>query len=334
MKLFKFFMIILILPSVLAFTVWVETASSEEFQSNTNSPDITICENLTLNGQNTAEKTSLANDSADSEKKSGATPSVLEQRIILEKQTQKKPFIVSLHRQNYFLGATYNSNPNRKLYESVGKEAPKDFEAKFQLSIRMLVWPNLFSGKADLYAAYTQLSFWQIYSFSSPFRETNYEPELFLSFGTNFNVLGLTNRLFLFGAVHQSNGMGGDLSRSWNRIYVEFIAGRGNFVTGLKAWYRIPEDKEDDDNPDIQHYLGYGHIFGAYKYRKNVFSFLFRNNLRFDENKGSIEVGWSYPIINRLRAYVQYFYGYGESLADYNVRTNRIGIGVMINDWI
>jgi phospholipase A1/A2 len=334
LKLFRLFMIILILTPVLTFAVWVETAASEEFQFNTNRPHITICENLVLNGQNTPEKTSVANDSADSEKENGATPSVLEQRIILEKQTQKKPFIVSLHRQNYFLGATYNSNPNRKLYESVGKEAPKDFEAKFQLSIRMLVWPNLFNGKADLYAAYTQLSFWQIYSFSSPFRETNYEPELFLSFGTNFNVLGLTNRLFLFGAVHQSNGMGGDLSRSWNRIYVEFIAGRGNFVTGLKAWYRIPEDKEDDDNPDIQHYLGYGHIFGAYKYRKNVFSFLFRNNLRFDENKGSIEVGWSYPIINRLRAYVQYFYGYGESLADYNVRTNRIGIGVMINDWI
>ncbi|MFP4452592.1 MAG: phospholipase A [Desulfobacterales bacterium] len=165
-------------------------------------------------------------------------------------------------------------------------------------------------------------------------RETNYEPEIFLSFDTDFNFLGLTNRLFTFGANHQSNGMGPDLSRSWNRIYMEFIAERGNFATGLKTWYRIPKDTEDDDNPDIEDYLGHGHIFGAYKYRKNVFSFLLRNNLDFDDNKGALEIGWSYPIINKLRVYVQYFYGYGENLADYNVRSNRISFGVMINDWI
>lgn len=334
LKSFKLAMIILILPSVLAFTVWVEIASSQEFQFSTNSPHITIGENLAFNGQNTSENTSPANDSAASEKKNGATPSILEQRIILAKKIQKNPFAVSLYRPNYFLGVTYNTNPNRKLYESVGMDAPKKYEAKFQLSIRMLVWPNLFKGKADLYAAYTQLCFWQIYKFSSPFRETNYEPELFLSFGTNFNALGLTNRLVNFGFVHQSNGKGGALSRSWNRIFMEFIAGRGNFVTGLKAWYRIPESAKNDDNPDIEHYLGYGRIFGAYKYRKNVFSVLFHNNLRFNDNKGSIELGWSYPIINRVRLYVQYFNGYGESLADYNVSSNRIGIGLMINDWI
>jgi len=105
------------------------------------------------------------------------------------------------------------------------------------------------------FAAYTQLSLWQIYSYSCPFRETNYEPELLLSFDTKFNVLGSTNRLFIIGLNHQSNGMGPDLSRSWNRIYIEFIAERGNFFTGLKSWCRIPEDVEEDDNPDIEDYL-------------------------------------------------------------------------------
>ena len=259
--------------------------------------------------------------------------SALKERITLEQQIQNKPFVVSLHRPNYFLGVTYNRNPNREVYESVGREAPKHYEAKFQFSIRMLVWPDLFNGKADIYAAYTQQSFWQIYSYSSPFRETNYEPEIFLSFDTDFNVLGLTNRLFFLGVNHQSNGMGPDLSRSWNRIFAEFIADKGNFMTGLKIWYRIPEDEEEDDNPDIDKYLGYGQIFGTYKYRKNVFSVLFRNNLRFDHNKSGIEAGWSYPIINTFRVYAQYYNGYGECLADYNVYANRISAGVMINDW-
>ena len=273
----------------------------------------------------------------DTEKAGDPEKSSLEERIRLEKQNQKIPFSVSLHRPNYFLGATYNDNPNPDLYESLGREKPKYLEAKFQFSIRMLVWPEIY-GKADLYAAYTQQSYWQIYSYSSPFRETNYEPEMLLSFNTDFKVLGLTNRLFVFGVNHQSNGMA-DLSRSWNRIYTEFIAGRGNFMTGLKIWYRIPEDAEVDDNPDIEKYLGYGQIFGAYNLRGNVFSFLFRNNGRFEKNKGSIEIGWSRPIINtermnRFRIYVQYFNGYGESLADYKAPANRIGVGVMINDWL
>ena len=260
--------------------------------------------------------------------------SALEERIILERQIQDKPFVVSLHRPNYFLAATYTRNPNRELYESVGRDTPKHYEAKFQFSIRMMVWKSLLKGAADMYAAYTQMSMWQIYSYSSPFRETNYEPEIFLSFDTDFNVLGLTNRLIFFGVNHQSNGMGPDLSRSWNRIFMEFIADKGNFMTGLKVWYRIPEDEEEDDNPDIDKYLGYGQIWGAYKYRKNVFSFLFRNNLRFDHNKTGFEAGWSYPIVNTFRVYVQYYNGYGECLADYNIYSNRISVGVMINDWL
>ncbi len=280
------------------------------------------------------EETSIEHASEVSENTSEPTNSLLEERIILEKEVQKKPFVVSLHRPNYFLGATYNKNPNRELYEKAGMDPPKHYEAKFQLSVRILAWPDLFKGKADLYAAYTQQSLWQVYSYSSPFRESNFEPELFLSFNTDFNVLGLKNRLFIFGINHQSNGMGPELSRSWNRVYLEFIAGKGNFITGLKAWYRIPEKAEEDDNPDIEDYLGHGQLFGAYKYRKNVFSFLVRNNLKLDENRSSLEVGWSYPVIRSFRFYAQYYYGYGESLADYNVRTNRISIGFMINDWI
>jgi phospholipase A1 len=79
--------------------------------------------------------------------------------------------------------------------------------------------------------------------------------------------------------------------------------------------------------------MGYGELFGGYQLKGHVFSFMLRNNLR-QNNRGAVELGWSYPIMTNLRLYAQYFNGYGESLVDYDHSVNRIGIGVMLNDWI
>ncbi len=262
--------------------------------------------------------------------------SVIERRQTEEKKIRMGAFAITPHRQNYFLFITYDSHPNIEMYEFADQSEPKNYEVKFQLSFKILLWEKMFRNNGDLFFGYTQRSFWQLYdrALSSPFRETNYEPEMFVKFDTDFNVLGLRNRLFLIGFNHQSNGRGEPLSRSWNRIYAEFIAEWNNFVIALKPWYRIPEKEEDDDNPDIEKYLGYGELLAAYRLKGHVFSFMLRNNLRGDENKGAVELGWSFPITHNVRGYVQYFNGYGESLVDYNDTANRIGIGVMLNDWI
>jgi phospholipase A1 len=50
--------------------------------------------------------------------------------------------------------------------------------------------------------------------------------------------------------------------------------------------------------------------------------------------RGFIQFDWSFPLQDRLRGYVQFTSGHGESLIDYNHRQNTLGIGVLLSDWM
>ncbi|WP_422137131.1 MULTISPECIES: phospholipase A [unclassified Endozoicomonas] len=49
--------------------------------------------------------------------------------------------------------------------------------------------------------------------------------------------------------------------------------------------------------------------------------------------KAQLPLGWSFPLNDRFRVYVQYSNGYDESLIDYNFSLNRNSMGVMLTDW-
>jgi phospholipase A1 len=212
----------------------------------------------------------------------------------------------------------------------------EDTEAQFQISMKVPLAVNLFDT-VDIYGAYTNRSFWQLYNSSSaPFRETNHEPEGWVQFNPKWEFLGFTNSSNMIGIVHQSNGRGSTLSRSWNRVYANFLVERGRFALSFKPWFRISEDEDEDDNPDITDYLGHSEIRAAYKLKEHVFSLMSRNNIESGFSNGAVELSWSFPIFGYpyFKGYVQYFTGYGESLIDYDNYVNRIGIGIAVTDWL
>jgi phospholipase A1 len=134
--------------------------------------------------------------------------------------------------------------------------------------------------------------------------------------------------------MHQSNGKGGDLERSWNRLYAQAISSKGNWMLTIRPWYVIDDSTYERDNPDMTRYMGHGDLVAAYKYNSQVFSLSLRNEAESGLSRGAEMLTWSFPLTGPLKGYVQIFSGYGQSLIEYNHYTNGMGIGFSLSDWL
>ncbi|HZT63352.1 MAG TPA: phospholipase A [Burkholderiales bacterium] len=245
---------------------------------------------------------------------------------------------VQSHRPTYVLVGKWTNHANTQPSSpapdhTVPVPIPyNDDELAFQLSFKSeLVSRHEFGQKflglsnLRLWFAYTQQSYWQLYTprLSRPFRETDYEPEVILTFGTGNAEDGW--KLINFGAVHQSNGRALPQSRSWNRLYAQGGWEWGRLSVLGRAWWRIPES--EDDNPDIQDYLGHGDVLLRWGFDNDKsMSLLLRHS--FSAGRGFAQLDWtSRKLFGAARIYVQATSGYGESLIDYNFRQNTIGVG-------
>ncbi|WP_232283316.1 phospholipase A [Paraglaciecola sp. T6c] len=268
----------------------------------------------------------------------------VQKRDRLEHRASLNPFALLPHKPNYLLPVTF-ANISKRPYEGDPKaEKYQDTEAKFQISLKYLAVEDLMWDGLDVQVAFTVASYWQAYNgeISAPFRETNYEPEIIFNYSRPWSLLGLPIEQTFVSLNHQSNGQTGELSRSWNRIIGGVVfAQNANVTWGLRTWWRIPEedkqsfdDPDGDDNPYIERYMGYGEIGGVWSISDNhTLELLLRNNLRSD-NRGAVQLGWTFPITRHLRGYVEYFNGYGESLIYYNQHTQRLGLGVKLTNWL
>ncbi len=222
------------------------------------------------------------------------------------------------YHSNYLLPATYDFKSHN--------DGRKHFETAFQISLKRDIFKNVFGFNEKIGVAYTQRSWWQTTEDSAPFRETNYLPEIYVD--VPLGEIESFLKGFQFGYLHESNGQGDDFgkSRSWNRLYLEgyFQFSRVFFIP--RIWYSFDVAK---DNHDIEEYIGYGDINIMVPYKKNLFKVMLRNNFDFSDNHGAVQVDWTFPIFNTgIFGYLQYFYGYGDSLIDYNKKVNRVGLGI------
>lgn len=236
----------------------------------------------------------------------------------------------SLHKETWIMPGSFSNQYQKDKSEAV-----------FQISVKQQL------GSSSLYFAYTQKSFWQVCNTdeSSPFRETNYNPEIFYRV-TPGNIVA---RLFGNGPIignigmdigfeHESNGRSMPESRSWNRAYMTPWYDGKNILLWLKLWYITPDSEEPSEdgkkgsnNPDIADYMGYGEFNLEYQFAHQQLIHLMVRGTP-GKSKGAVSLTWSVPMTpNGLFFMIRGFHGYGESLIDYNRSISRIGAGFMIS---
>ena len=285
-------------------------------------------------GQNIAEK---AKDALRVDE-----PGAVTERVEKERADAFNPYVLTAHKHNYMLPVSYSTGINESIYQQNDvplREGLQPAEVKFQISLKSQLNENdLFFKKDSLSVGITLEAWWQLYSsdLSSPFRETNYQPEIFYLVPLLWGPFDGSTAVVL-GFEHQSNGQVQGLSRSWNRFYTTLIYERGPFVAYARPWYRVPEeakespgDAKGDDNPDILDFMGHGEV--GMSWRKHQFEYAVRGRGNTSTGKGAITIGMTFPLFAKFRGFVQYFNGYGDSLIDYDHHQQRFGVGVALSN--
>lgn len=248
------------------------------------------------------------------------------------------------YKENYILPLGYRQGE----YDSyVPSDDYTNIESEIQISLKVPVGYDWFGLGGKYYFAYTHQAFWQVYAESSPFRETNYNPEMFMVLPVEDDDTFVHLRSIKFAFAHKSNGQGNieealedvnttgvpdalepfliNRSRSVNYIYSTLTFQHQALISELKLWVPIPENKEDSDNPDLMMYMGYSHLKFRYFHRKHLFTLMGRMN--FVNGRGAVEATHSYPLTDEIYLYSKIFSGYGESLIDYDNAITKFSVG-------
>ncbi|AUI86408.1 phospholipase [Vibrio azureus] len=223
----------------------------------------------------------------------------------------------SAHHDNYLLPAYWESDVNQNRFKPLNPNghAAKDLFVQFQLSMK---YKLLSSGPHGLFVAYTQRSNWEAYDDSAYFRDNQYNPEIFYRWDN-------LRWQWSFGFEHQSNGAGGQVEVSWNRLYMDVQWQLRSGFIRFKPWIDVGDNKY---NPDIVDFLGHGEIQLGWRPDSNsIIKLTAGNILTKDWQNGFYRMSWDFPVYQGLRGYMKVETGYGLTISNYNFDETAAGIG-------
>lgn len=215
--------------------------------------------------------------------------------------------------------------PHHLNYGALGKD-----DALMQVSFKYRLGRDW-----NTYFAFTSVIKWDVYEDSSPYRDINFKPELFYRFTPEPEFLVSLDA----GYWHESNGQGGEESRSWDQLFA-----RINTLFEIKnismVWetHLYGELNTGDFNEDIGDYLGWWdtgfyflNILPSDRINIDLELYIWSgdNGVPFDH--GQFRTGLIFKVENAVfqpSLYIQYFNGYGEVMADYDKRSEAWRVGI------
>lgn len=204
----------------------------------------------------------------------------------------------------------FELKPHKANYITSGGQENEPVEVKFQLSVKNPVYSDWF------WVAYTQKSFWAVTEYSAPFREHNFNPELWTEFGNE--KVGK----FIVGHQHESTGVAGNDSRGWERSYAQYLATAKDFTVNLMRWHVWPVYAVE--NPDIVDYQGNFEGSIGYKLRDKVTA-----KVTGRIKSRLVEVFYD---SGDWMIYIQSWAGLGEGLVDYNRYSESLYVGIAVSE--
>lgn len=207
----------------------------------------------------------------------------------------------------------------------------QSLDIKFELGMKFMLFPQIEELKflAPVKFGYSQRSWWDISESSAPFKEHNYNPEIFWDFTEALARPSSRTRLHIFdyaGVEHQSNGLDSKDSRSWDRVYAQReLRFSEVWAWTFKYWHIL---NAGDFNDNIQDYLGQAEITTHIDLNNwaNI-------NIKTTKGHETETINYQVDLILPMSRWVNsrfvlsYYNGYGEALISYNRKTTSLRAG-------
>jgi outer membrane phospholipase A len=182
--------------------------------------------------------------------------------------------------------------------------------------------------------------FWRLHEESTPFQDISFNPELL--YRISFKETAFLDSLDLIPYGHKSNGKGGADSRSTEYTAVQLNLRRDFANWPIKASMRVRSfyllDKTNDDFRKYEGPIEFQFSVGRYG-----FGFLDKVELATRVFPGGAwgtrwdRGGEEFSLVFRILGfditpafYLQYFYGYSESLINYNQKQSHFRVGLLL----